>query len=59
MPSSNDLKEEQKLQIVETVFQETMSELKALHNEKLELIKRFRAENNLKELNKVRETLKR
>lgn len=59
MLNSDDLNEGLKLQTIEEIFQQTVSELKALHNEKLELIKKFRLENNLKELNKVRETLKR
>lgn len=46
------------IESVEEIFQETLNNLKKLHQEKLELIKRFREDNNIKELNKIRETLK-
>jgi hypothetical protein len=46
------------IESVEEIFQETLNSLKKLHQEKLELIKRFREDNNIKELNKIRETLK-
>ena len=54
----NKLSDGQKMQIVEDVFQDTLVRLKTLHEEKLELIKKFRAENNLIELNKIRESIK-
>jgi uncharacterized protein YpbB len=44
--------------IVESLFQEAMTKLKAFHEEKLELIKKFRSESNLEELKKIRESLK-
>lgn len=43
---------------VEILFQEAMSRLQYFHNEKLELIKKFRKEHNLEELNKIRQSLK-
>jgi len=58
MASAKKLSEEEKIQVIEDIFQETLAKLKALHNEKLELIKKFRAENNLMELNKIRKSLK-
>ena len=58
MANTNQISEEEKIQVIEDIFQETMVKLKALHHEKLELIKKFRAENNLLELNKIREFLK-
>lgn len=58
MPSNGELNKEERLQLIEDVFQETMAKLKSLHEEQLELIKKFRADNNLIELNKIRETLK-
>ena len=41
------------IESVEEIFQETLNSLKKLHQEKLELIKRFREDNNIKELNKI------
>jgi len=58
MFDQDKISEKEKIEIVENLFQETMTELKKLHNEKLELIKKFRAKNNLEELNKIRESLK-
>lgn len=58
MGSEDKIIKEEKTQVIEAIFQDTISKLKALHNEKLELIKKFRVENNLAELNKIRETLK-
>jgi len=58
MGSEDKIIKEEKTQVIEAIFQDTISKLKALHNEKLELIKKFRVENNLVELNKIRETLK-
>lgn len=43
---------------VETLFQEAMKQLKSFHEEKLELIKKHRLENNLAELKKLRQSLK-
>ena len=57
MVSQNKTSEDQKKQVIEEIFQETLEKLKGLHNKKLELIKKFRAENNLAELNKIRKTL--
>ena len=58
MATGSQLNKEEKMQAIEDVFQDTIAKLKRLHNEKLELIKKFRLENNLIELNKIRETLK-
>lgn len=58
MAIAKQLSEEEKIQVIEDIFQETLAKLKAFHNEKLELIKKFRAENNLTELNKIRGSLK-
>ena len=58
MAGEDKIIKEEKIQVIEDIFQDTISKLKALHNEKLELIKKFRIENNLAELNKIRETLK-
>ena len=58
MASEDKIIEEEKKLVIEKIFQDTISKLKALHKEKLELIKKFREENNLAELNKIRETLK-
>lgn len=58
MSDENKLSENKKIEAVENLFQEAMGKLKELHNEKLELIKKFRVENNLLELNKIRESLK-
>lgn len=58
MASEDKIIEEEKMRVIEEIFQDTISKLKARHNEKLELIKKFRVENNLAELNKIRETLK-
>lgn len=58
MVIAKQLSEEEKIQVIEDIFQETLAKLKVLHNEKLELIKKFRAENNLMELNKIRKSLK-
>jgi hypothetical protein len=54
----NKMNDDQKMQIIEDLFQDTLTRLKALHEEKLGLIKKFRAENNLVELNKIRESIK-
>lgn len=43
---------------VEALFQEAMKQLRNFHEEKLELIKKYRLENNLAELNKLRQSLK-
>jgi len=58
MSETNQINDDQKMQEVEDLFQDTLTRLKALHEEKLELIKKFRAENNLIELNKIRESIK-
>jgi len=58
MSDDNKMNEIEKNEIIEGLFQEAMTKLKELHNEKLELIKKFRAENNLEELNKIRQSLK-
>lgn len=58
MSEQNKISETEKNEIIESLFQEAMTKLKELHNEKLELIKKFRAENNLEELNKIRQSLK-
>jgi len=58
MSQDNKMSEAEKIEVVENLFQEAMTKLKELHIEKLELIKKFRAENNLAELNKIRESLK-
>lgn len=54
----NTASESEKMEQIEKIFQETILSLKALHEEKLNLIKRFRQEGNLLELNKIRESLK-
>lgn len=43
---------------VEILFQEAMKQLRSFHEEKLELIKKYRLENNLAELNKLRQSFK-
>lgn len=58
MTSATKIDEEKKIQIVEDLFQDTLIKLRELHEEKLELIKKFRAENNLVELNKIRDSIK-
>ena len=58
MSQENKISETEKNEVIESLFQEAMARLKELHNEKLELIKKFRAENNLEELNKIRQSLK-
>jgi hypothetical protein len=58
MPTEDKIAEAEKIQIVEDLFQFAMTRLKTLHNNQLELIKKLRAENNLAELNKIRESLK-
>lgn len=58
MSDENKLSENKKIEAVENLFQEAMGKLKELHNEKLELIKKFRAENNADELNKIRQFFK-
>jgi hypothetical protein len=58
MDSVDKIAEGEKLTAIDDIFEETMQRLKELHNEKLELIKKFRAENNLIELNKIRESIK-
>lgn len=58
MSEDKKISETEKIEAVEVLFQEAMLKLKELHLEKLELIKKFRAENNLFELNKIRESLK-
>lgn len=54
----NIASESEKMELVESIFQDTISKLKGFHEEKLNLIKKFRQENNLAELNKIRESLK-
>lgn len=58
MSAINKISETDKIEEIEILFQEAMNKLKSFHNEKLELLKRFRLENNLEELNKIRESLK-
>jgi len=58
MSQENKISETEKNEVIESLFQEAMTKLKELHNEKLELIKKFRAENNIEELNKIRQSLK-
>lgn len=58
MDSVDKIAEAEKLAIIDDIFEETMQRLRELHNEKLELIKKFRAENNIIELNKIRESIK-
>lgn len=57
MVGADKLIEDQELQVIEDIFQDTIKKLRTLHDEKLSLIKKFRAENNLAELNKLRENL--
>lgn len=47
-----------KIEKIELLFQQTLSELRRLHEKKLELIKRARAKKNFEELNKIRQSLK-
>ncbi len=58
MSETNKNNEISKIEEIEKLFQETMFRLQQLHDEKLELIKKIRAENNLTELAKLRESLK-
>lgn len=58
MDAVNKMSETEKNKAVEDLFQEAMARLKKLHEEKLELIKKYRLENNLEELNKIRQSLK-
>ncbi len=54
---NDKLSQGQELQEIEDIFQDVLVRLSSLHTEKLNLIKKFRAENNLAELNKIRENL--
>lgn len=58
MDAANKINETEKIEVIESLFQEAMIKLGKLHEEKLELIKKFRAENNLEELIKIRQSLK-
>lgn len=58
MEAVNKISETEKNKATEDLFQEAMARLKKFHEEKLELIKRYRLENNLEELNKIRQSLK-
>lgn len=58
MSEDKKMSETEEDKIVESLFQEAMTELKVFHEEKLELIKKFRSESNLEELKKIRESLK-
>lgn len=58
MSKSNKVSEVQKIEEIENLFQGAIAKLQKLHNEKLELIKKYRSENNLLELTKIRESLK-
>lgn len=58
MSEDKKMSETEDDKIVESLFQEAMTELKVFHEEKLELIKKFRSESNLEELKKIRESLK-
>ncbi len=57
MPNNDQIKDQEKLEIIETLFQESINKLKEFHQEKLALIKKFRSESNLEELNKIRKSL--
>lgn len=57
MPNNDQIKDQEKLEIIETLFQESVNKLKEFHQEKLALIKKFRSESNLEELNKIRKSL--
>ena len=43
---------------IEEAFQGALTELRMLHQEKLALIKKYREEDNLQQLIKIRESLK-
>lgn len=58
MSDDKKITETKKIETVETLFQDAMARLNGLHFQKLELIKKFRADNNLMELNKIRKSLK-
>ncbi len=58
MLKEDETSEAEKMKIIDDLFQYSIIKLQALHNEKLELIKKFRAESNLAELNRIRESLK-
>lgn len=58
MSEDKKISEIEKIETVEVLFQEAMTRLKKFHEEKLELIKKYRLENNLEELNKIRKSLK-
>lgn len=57
MNAVNKTGENSKNKVIEDLFQGAMARLKSFHEEKLELIKKYRSKNNLEELNKVRESL--
>lgn len=57
MTNNDQIGDQQKLEIIETLFQESITKLKEFHQEKLALIKKFRSESNLEELNKIRKSL--
>lgn len=57
MVKNDQTNDEARLEIIETLFQESMNKLKEFHQEKLTLIKKFRSESNLEELNKIRKSL--
>jgi len=50
--------DDKKKMAIDSLFQETMLRLKEFNKEKLELIKKFREQNNIAELNKIRQSLK-
>lgn len=58
MNVTNKTGENSKIKVIEDLFQDAMARLKSFHEEKLELIKKYRLENNLEELNKIRKSLK-
>lgn len=58
MDATNKIGETEKNKAIDDLFQEAMTRLKKFHEEKLELIKKYRLENNLEELNKIRKSLK-
>jgi len=43
--------------VTEDLFQDTLAELKIFHEEKMELIKKFRTEDNRTELQKIGKSL--
>ena len=50
--------EQNKMSAVEDVFQKTMAELKSFHQQKLDLIRQYRQQQNIEELNKIKNSLK-